>query len=253
MVCRRRVRAAVSIAAAFMVCRVCLSAGPSWADDDEAHVMSFNGRDIWRNGAFAYTGLLLAPGGFEQDGFMMKLLTSGGAYRYNAGSLGGEQVVGAEWLLQAMPGFRIKRGQAELKFFFGPEWQLHRLWPDDPGNSLRGRSFGLRMAGELWYEPSRQTLIAGDASLSSIATSQSARLAFGIRVADAIFNGDGFYVGPETQYFDADGYGQWRFGGHITSLKTDATEWSAAIGWAQDSDGRSSPYLRLNVSAKIGD
>lgn len=254
MICRKRVRAAGCLfAVAFIVGRVCLSAGPGKADDDEPHAMLFNGRDIWRNGAFAYTGLLLAPGGFEDDGFMLKLLTSGGAYRYNADSLGGDRVIGAEWLLQALPGFRIKRGQAEMKFFFGPEWQLHRLWPDDPGNSLRGRSLGLRISGELWYEPSPRTLVVGDASLSSIAASPSARLAFGLRVADDIFNGDGFYIGPETQYFGSDGYAQWRIGGHITSLKTDATEWSAGFGWAQDTDGRSSPYLRLNVSAKLSD
>jgi hypothetical protein len=28
------------------------------------------------------------------------------------------------------------------------------------------------------------------------------------------------------------------------------TEWSAAIGWAVDSDRRSSPYLRLSVLRK---
>jgi len=249
---RRRVRAAVLFAVAFLVCGVCLSAGPGRAaDDDEIRNILFNGRDIWRNGAFAYSGVLVAPGGFEQDGFMFKLLLSGGLYRYNADSLGGEEVIGAEALTQALLGFRIKRGNAEMKFFFGPEWQIHRLWPDDPDNRLRGYNFGLRMTGELWHEPTRQTLIAGDISLSSIATSQSARLAFGLRVADSIFNGDGFYIGPEMQYFGSDGYGHWRVGGHITSLKTEGTEWSASIGWAQDSDGRASPYLRLSTSSRI--
>ena len=218
-----------------------------------AQLFCFHGRDLWRNGAFAYGGFLIAPGGFEQDGFMLKLLLSGGLYRYNAGSLGGEEVIGAEWLGQALPGFRIKRGNAEIKFFFGPEWQRHKLSPDDPDNRLRGQDFGLRMAGELWYEPTPATLIAGDVSLSSIATSHSARLAFGWRVADSIFNGDGFYIGPEAQYFGSDGYRQWRFGVHITSLKTEATEWSAAAGWARDSDGRASPYLRLNISTRIDD
>ena len=249
---RRRVRAAKVFAAAFLVCCLCLSTGPSRAGDgDVARNILFNGRDIWRNGAFAYGGFLVAPGGFEQDGFMFKLLLSGGLYRYNAGGLGGAEVIGAEALTQALPGFRIKRGNAEMKFFFGPEWQYHRLSPDDPDNRLRGHDFGLRMAGELWYEPNHQTLIAGDVSLSSIATSQSARLAFGWRVADSLFNGDGFYIGPEAQYFGSDGYRQWRVGGHITSLKTEGREWSAAIGWAQDSNGRASPYLRLNTSTRI--
>lgn len=253
MSCRRRVRAAVSIVVAFLVSGVGLSAGPCRADEVEARAILFNGRDFWRDGAFAHGGFLFAPGGFEQDGVILKLLLSGGAYRYKAGSLNGEQVIGIETLMQALPGVRIKRGNAEIKFFFGPEWQWHRLRPDDPGNHLRGQVFGLRMTAELWYEPTPAYLIAGDVSLSSIVSSHSARLAFGWRMADEIFNGDGFYAGPETQYFGSDGYRHWRFGAHITTLKTEATEWSAGAGWARDSDGRSSPYVRLSVSSRLLD
>ena len=174
---RRCVRAAVVSAAAFFVAGVCLSAGPSRADDDEPHVMLFSGRDIWRNGAFAYSGLLLAPGGFEEDGFMLKLLAGGGVYRYISGGLGGETVIGGEWMAQVLPGVRIKRGNAEFKYFFGPELRHNKLTPDDAGTSLRGWNFGLRMAAELWYEPTRDTLVVGDASLSSIAASHAARIA----------------------------------------------------------------------------
>jgi hypothetical protein len=247
---RRRVRAAVSFAAAFLVCGVCVAGGPSRADDAEARVLQFSGRDIWRNGAFLHGGFLYAPGGFEQDGFMLKVLLGGGVYRYLSGSLG--DVIGAEWKAQFMPGFRFKRGDAEFKVFFGPEIQRHKLWPDDPDNRLRGQNFGLRMAGELWYEPTRDQLIAADVSLSSIETSQSARFAYGWRVGEELFAG-GVYIGPETQYFGSDGYGHLRFGLHITSMKTEATEWSAAAGFARDTDGRSSPYVRLGLSRKLVD
>jgi hypothetical protein len=247
---RRRVCAASAIAAAFLVVGVCLPAGPSRADDEEARALLFSGRDLWRNGAFAYGGLLAAPGGFEEDGFMLKLLLGGGVYRYFSGSLGGEKVIGTEWTAQALPGFRIKRGQAEFKFFFGPEWQRHKLSPGDPDNRLAGTSFGLRMTGELWYEPTRDGLVVGDVSLSSIATSHAARIAYGWRVAEDLFT-DGVYIGPEAQYFGSDGYRQRRVGLHITSMKTDATEWSAALGFARDSDRHSSPYVRLGLSQKL--
>jgi hypothetical protein len=235
-----RVRAAVSIAAAFVVC--CVAAGPSRADDDdEARVLLFSGRDIWRNGAFAYGGLLLAPGGVDQDGINLKLMLAGGLYRYNAGSLGGQQVVGAETVLQVLPGWRVKRGDLEVKVFFGVDAEKHSLWPDDPSNLLRGHSFGVRFATEFWYEPTPTTMVAGDASLSSIATSNSARAAYGWRVLDQ------FYFGPEIQYFGSDGYRHLRLGAHFTALKTDNNEWLAAGGWARDSDGHSSPYVRLGV------
>jgi hypothetical protein len=211
--------------------------------------MLFSGRDLWRNGAFSYGGLIFAPGGFEQDGLLLRILFSGGLYRYDAENLGGARVIGSEWLAQVLPGWRIKRGNTELKFFFGPDIQQHYLWPDDPTNRLRGTSFGLRMAIDAWYEPTPKAMVAGDLSLSSIATSNSARVAIGWRVLDDLLGG--VYVGPEIQYYGSDGYRHLRVGAHITSMKTSDTEWSAAGGWAEDSDNRASPYLRLNVLKRL--
>ncbi len=239
---RRRVRAAALVAAAFFVCCVCVAPVPVRAGDDDetARIILFSGRDIWANGAFAYGGMLYAPDGFEQDGFLFKFLLSGGLYRYNAGSLGGDEVVGGELVAQALPGFRVARNHFEAKVFFGPEYENHRLWPDDPANRLRGPAFGLRVAIELWNEPTPSTMLAGDASFSTVGANYAARAAIGWRVLD-----EPFYVGPETQVYGGDGYAQWRVGLHMTSLKTGDAEWSAAGGWAIDSDSRSSAYLRL--------
>lgn len=246
MTCRRRVYAAVSVAAAFSFCCVLLPIGPACANEDgDARAILFSGRDIWRNGAFAYGGFLFAPGSLDEDGFLLKGQISGGWYRYVAQNLGSSRVDAIEGLAQILPGWRIKRGNAEIKFFMGPEIQEHHLWPDDPANRLRGRSFGLRVGAEVWYEPTIETMIAGDASLSSAATSNAARLAYGWRVLAEMLGG--VYVGPEIQYFGSDGYRHLRLGAHVTSLKADDTEWSIGIGWAQDSDRRSSPYLRLSV------
>ena len=241
----RRVCAAIVVAAAFVVCWFCLSAGPGWADEEEdAHFILFSGRDIWRNGAFLYGGVIWAPSGFDEDGLLLKVLLSGGLYRYNAASLGGDEVVGAEGVGAIMPGWRIKRGPIEVKVFFGPEYQRNRLWPDDPSNRLNGHALGVRFATELWAEPTPTTMAAADASLSSIGTNYSARAAFGWKLFDQ------FYAGPETQVYGGDGYKQTRFGAHITSLKTGATEWSAAGGWAIDTENRSSPYVRINVMTR---
>jgi hypothetical protein len=244
MSCWRRLSAAAVTATVFSLFCIGVPTGFAWADDD-ARTILFSGRDFWRNGAFAYGGLLFAPGGIEDDGYLLKILLSGGLYRYDAENLGGERVIGAEWLAQVLPGWRIKRGNAEFKFFMGPEFQKHRLWPDDPANRLRGNSFGLRAAGEIWYEPTPATMIAFDVSLSSIATSNSARGAYGWRVLEDML--DGVYVGPEIQYFGSDGYRHLRLGAHLTSMKTEDIEWSAACGWARDSERRASLYVRLNI------
>ena len=166
--------------------------------------MLFSGRDIWRNGAFAHGGFIVAPSGLDRDGLLLKVMLSGGLYRYDAQNLGGERVVGAEWLTNILPGWRIKRGNAEFKVFMGPEIQNHYLRPDDSANRLRGYSYGLRVAAEAWYEPTAETMIAADVSLSSIATSNSARAAYGWRVLEEMLGG--IYFGPEVQYFGSDGY-----------------------------------------------
>jgi hypothetical protein len=150
-----------------------------------------------------------------------------------------------------LPGWRIKRGRLETKFFFGIDLQHHRLTPADASNRLSGNAVGLRFAADFWYDLTPDSVVFGDVSLSSVATSNSGRVAYGRHTLQDILGG--FYLGPEAAYFAADGYGHLRIGAHITSMKTDATEWSAAAGWAGDTDKRSSPYVRLNLTQKLTD
>ncbi|MFN3659539.1 MAG: cellulose biosynthesis protein BcsS [Pseudolabrys sp.] len=246
----RRVRAATAVAAAFSLCGVCLASGPLRADDDEnSRALLFSGRDLWRHGAFAYGGLLIAPGGLEQDGLMLKLLLAGGRYAYSAGALGGERVTVDNWQLHVMPGWRIKRGTLETRFFFGADLQNHRPSPDDPDNRLAGRRFGLRFAFESWTEPTPESVVIADWALSSVGATSGGRLAYGLRPLEGALGN--FYVGPEAQYFVSEPYRQMRLGLHVTAMKTEAYEWSAAGGWAGDTDGRAGVYLRLGLGRRL--
>ena len=235
------VNGAVTAAAAFLVCYVCVFISPARAGDDGAHFLLFSGADLWRDGQFLHGGLLWSPNGLDRDGFTLKAMISGGQYRYVSGALNNSWVTGTEQDAQLLPGWRFKRGQLELKVFAGLDIKNATTNPYDPGSRLHGTSPGARATVNLWFEPTPATMLAADASLSSIATSYSARLAYGWR-----FN-DWFYLGPEAQAFACVGYSQLRFGGHLTGLKTGLWEWSAAAGWSEDSDRRSSPYLRLGV------
>lgn len=243
MTCRGRVHAA-ALAVAIVV--LLSPPPPARADDvEDARAIVFSGRDVWLNGAFLNGGVLWSPTALDEDGLLFKFLLSGGLYRYNAGDLGGERVIGSEWAVQLLPGWHIKRGTFEAKVFMGPEFQQHRLSPDDPGNQLNGSKIGLRLAGEIWYEPTSQSMIAADASLGTIGSTSSGRVGVGWKVLDM------FYAGPETQAYGASGYSQWRWGAHVTSFKTGDAEWSAAGGLAIDSNSRSSPYLRLGFMQRV--
>jgi hypothetical protein len=243
----RRVHAAASAAAALVLCCAFLSAAPARADDvEDARAIVFSSRDVWLNGAFLSGGVLWSPTALDDSGLLFKFLLSGGLYRYDAGDLGGERVIGSEWQVQVLPGWHVKRGTFEAKVFWGPEYQHHHLSLDDPGNNLRGGKIGLRFSTELWDEPTATTMIAADASLSTVGNSYSARIGFGWKILDQ------FYSGPETQVYSADGYSQRRLGLHVTSMKTGDAEWSAAGGWAVDTNNRSSPYLRLGFMQRVG-
>jgi hypothetical protein len=236
-----RVSAAMAVAAAFIVCCVCVSTGPARAGDDGAQFLLFSGTDLWRDGRFMHGGLLWSPGGLDRDGFTVKLVASGGLYRYRSGALGNAWVIGADEEAQVLPGWRFKRGQLEVKVFAGIDIQNDATSPYDPANRLLGTSVGARTAVNLWFEPTASTMFAADASLSSIATNYSARVAYGWRLHDW------FYLGPEAQTFACIGFTQARLGVHLTGFKTDQFEWSAAAGWSGDSDHRSSPYFRLGL------
>lgn len=240
------VAAAGSLAAVLFVVCACVIAGPARADDDDdAHFILFSGRDIWRNGVFMHGGVLYAPAGFEQDGLLLKVMSSGGVYRYFSGATG-ERIYGVENTVQVLPGWRVKRGDLEAKVFMGIDIQHHRLWPNDPSNTLQGRGWGLRIAVDLWYEPTLRTMAAMDFTMSTVSTSPYVRAAAGLRVLD-----EQFYFGPEIAYFGSDGYRQLRLGFHFTAMKTGEQEWTAAGGFARDTDRQSSPYVRLNLMQRM--
>ena len=229
------------VAAAFFVCCVCVSTGPARAGDDGAQFLLFSGADLWRDGRFMHGGLLWSPGGLDRDGFTVKLMASGGLYRYRSGALDNAWVTGTEEEIQVLPGWRFKRDRLEVKVFAGLDIKDDATSPYDPANRLHGLSVDARTAVNLWFEPTPATMIAADASLSSIVRSYSARAALGWRLRDW------FYLGPEAQAFACIGFTQARIGVHLTGLKTGQFEWSAAAGWSGDSDHRSSPYLRFGV------
>jgi hypothetical protein len=237
---RKRGSAAIAVTAASWLWSV-VSAG---AQGTGAHLLLFAGNDLWGHGSFLYGGTLWSPGGLDRGGFTLKTLISGGTYNYVSGALGDAPVDGRELVAQIMPGWRFNSGATEIKLFAGLDAQNHRLSPDDPGSKLRGGDIGLRAAFEFWTEPTAATMIEADGSASTVAGSYSVHVAAGWRVFNL------FYLGPEVQAFSSDDYTQRRIGAHITALKLGAAEWSAAAGYATDSDDRGSAYARFSVSRR---
>ena len=245
------------VAAAVLATVLSINCGSALAGSDEAapapqHFMLFTGADLWRNGGFAHAGVMWAPAGLDNEGFVVKLAIGGGLYRYRSDALGGLEVTGYKTDATVLPGWRFRRGDLFVTVFAGLDWQRHKLLPDDPTAGLRGEYFGLRAAVELWHQPTPTTMLAADAAATTIGPSYSARVAYGFRLFEH------FYVGPEISGFTSNGnYQQYRAGIHVTGLKFSKFsrtylewlnyEWSAGFGFARDSDHRQSLYLRLGL------
>jgi hypothetical protein len=237
-------RAALVVAAAQWVC-----VDRALADmlDDvpkEPTFLFFSGVDLWREGAFLHGGVLWSPRGLAEEGLTLKLVFGSGSYQYRSGALGDVTVTGRQQSASLMPGWRFKRDGFEITAFAGADAQQHRLSPDDPSSSLRGDMFGLRTGFDLWYEPTRATMLAADASYSTIGDSYSAHVAFGWRFLDRL------YIGPEALTFACDDYRQYRFGLQVTGFKTETLELSAGVGHVQDSDDREGAYGRLSIMVR---
>jgi Cellulose biosynthesis protein BcsS len=227
---------AAAAAATMILCATAVRAEGNTPDNPS--FLLFAGTDLWDDGAFVHGGLLWSPGGVDADGFTLKTLLSGGLYDYPSDSLH-VTVEGTLFSAAALPGWRITANGVSLALYAGPVVQDYRLTPDDPGSRLRGTYAGAQLAGDLWYQPTPASMVALSGFVASIGPTGSVRAAVGGRF------GEPFFVGPETQGIWCIDYEQFRFGVHVTALRIDATEWSAAGGIALDSFGRAGPYVRL--------
>ena len=198
----------------------------------------FAGFDLWRNGGTFYGGAQWAPGGLNNDGFTLKVLLAEGSYLYRTGA---SDIRGTNLLAAIMPGWRIKRGDLEIKAFAGLDLQNHRLSPDDLSNSLRGNHAGLRVGADIWWEPTRAMMLASSISGSTIGNSFGIRGAVGWRLMDR------FWAGPEIETSGDDVYRQYRIGAHVTSFKTGEFEWAFGAGYVEDNSHRSGAYGRLSI------
>lgn len=237
---RRVWRSAMAcLAAGASLAVLVFSAGPSAAEDAPlARFLLFSGFDLWRHGGFLHGGLVYAPRGLDNEGPVLKVLIGGGQYQYLSGAT---TITGKQVLLSAMPGWRFKRETLEVTLYAGFDLQNHQLSPFDPGNSLSGTRAGARAGFDLWWEPRPAMMIAASVSASTIGTSYWARGAAGWWTFDRV------WLGPEIVALGDDAYRQFRFGLHMTGLKTASFEWAAGAGYARDNDNRAGAYVRLGL------
>lgn len=235
--------AAMAVAVVGMVASATVDRAEAGGPDDPSVVL-FSGTDLWRYGAFLYGGVLWAPGGLDNNGFVGKVLLDGGAYSYISGDLN-ETVDGTKLSAAVLPGWRFIRDGLTVSLFAGPVVQDYRLTPFDPGSSLHGFYVGGEFASDIWYQPNATTMAALNGSVASIGPTGYVRATFGFRFLTP------FFVGPEIAQIWCGDFQEMQFGAHITGLRIDAVEWSMGSGFALTSDQRYGPYLRAGFSTRF--
>jgi hypothetical protein len=238
MRCGGGVVAASLLAVQCLVLRESAAADAASEGEHFDRYLLFSGFDLWRNGGSAHGGLQWSPNGLMREGLTFKLLIAGGRYAYNSG---GTDFSGAYALVSPQAGWRFKGVRFELTLLLGPDFQLHRLTPDDATNRLRGSHVGIRFGGDLWYQPSDIFMATGSLSLSTIGPNYWSRAAIGWSLFAST------WIGPELMALGGDKYHQLRVGVHATAFRTAEFEWYAGLGYALDSDHRSGAYARLGV------
>ncbi len=232
-----------AVASALMLLCVNLAHADTAGPDGRSFLL-FAGTDLWRDGAFLHGGLLWSPGGFDADGFTLKLLLAGGGYTYPSGGLHTD-VDGTLVSASALPGWRVISDGITITLYAGPMIQDYRLSPYDPGSLLHGFYSGAQIAADVWYQPSPASMVAINGTIASIAAIGTMRAAVGWQFDQP------FFVGPEAQALWCIDYQQWRLGAHVTGFRLDGLDWSASAGWAVESIGRAGPYLRLGVNTRF--
>jgi hypothetical protein len=84
-------------------------------------------------------------------------------------------------------------------------------------------------------------MIASSWSATTLGTGFGGRLAAGVRLFDLIWSG------PELSAFTDEFSTQTRVGLHLTGLRWQDLEWSAAAGYLRDSYQRNGAYGRVSV------
>jgi len=214
------VLAACLFTATGLISTECAAADAMPAEEHFDRYLLFAGFDLWRNGDAAHGGVLWSPGGLAKSGFTLKLLIAGGDYGYDSS---GTAFTGRYGLISAMAGWRFKYERLEITAFAGPDFQGHRIAPDDPGNQMRGSHVGVRFGGDLWYQPSDSFMATASVSVSTIGPNFWTRAAIGWYLFDRA------WIGPEIMALGGDRYQQFRVGVHATAFKTGPFEWVA--GW----------------------
>jgi hypothetical protein len=176
----------------------------------------------------------------DTSGPRVFVMGGGGTYRY-------DDVRGTYSHGEILAGYAFEGETYSINLLAGPSAENHMLSELDPTNSVQGTAFGVKVRGDVWSNPTPQTLVFAEADYSTAFRTYYALGKLGFDVT----KGGEIFVGPELSVFGNERYDQWRVGAHVTQLKFGRVQADVSAGYARDSVLGSGAYGRLELSTKF--
>lgn len=142
----------------------------------------------------------------------------------------GTLLLGYEWIWQ----------QAALAGYVGMNVRSNELSIVDPGNPVVGTGLGVKVAADLYVNPTDNTLLAVNASYSTLFNAYYARARAGFAIAPGVF------IGPEVTLLGDNFFNGWRAGGHVTGFAVGPMKFSLGAGYAFDRIRKGGYYTSID-------
>ena len=195
-----------------------------------------------------YVGVTLAPfGKISEPGFRVGLFAAAGRYKYDSINDNGTPptVHGTFVTTDFLLGYGFVGENWNAKLYGGLNVQDQNLSRFDPGNPVYGTRGGLKVQGDIWVNPTEQTMVFALASYSTAFNTYYATLKTGYE----FFHGKEIFFGPEVTLQGNEHYEQWKFGGHITGIKlNEKIELGFSAGYLRSSDVGPGAYGKIELN-----
>lgn len=176
----------------------------------------------------------------DASGLRVRVEAMAGRYDYPSGATG-RTIRADQAELSVMGGYEWVWRNARLAALIGVSAGNVQLSAPDPTNPSTGLSAGLKVAADLWMQPTDATMFSVYGAYTTSANTYYLRTKFGVSVFDR------FYIGPEAALLGNDFYGQWRLGAHLSGLRLGRFDLSLAGGYLQDQGQKAGAYATIDM------
>lgn len=199
----------------------------------------FGGVDASQEGYFGFIGGGVKPSGdIDESGLVLRGFFGGGAYQYDVG--GPVEAEGTVTTADVMVGYQSVGEQTRVSVYVGANYQDHEV-DNDPLNPVQGDEWGAKVQGEIYSQPSDNTMFQAIGSYSTANKTYFGLAKFGWKITDTA------YLGPEFAINGNERYDQWRAGAHVTGFNVGPVGFNIGVGYV-DGDDESGAYGQVGFT-----